>query len=189
MSQEALAKEIIEKFGGASNITGLVPCMTRLRFHLKDTSKVDLETVKNIDGVVGAIKKGGQFQVIIGTHVSKVYDAIQAQGVNGNSAADDESHEKTGLLSKVLDTIAGTFSPIIPAIVGSGMIKALLAILTAFGQMSTDSQTCYILSFVADATFYFLPFLLAFSAGTNSNVVRILPQFQPGFYYIQTQRH
>lgn len=164
MSYDALAKEIIEKVGGASNITGLAHCMTRLRFNLKDTSIVSEETVKNIDGVVGAVNKGGQFQVIIGTHVSKVYDAIQAQGVNGSASESNESSEKKGILSTVLDTIAGTFSPIIPAIAGSGMIKALLAILTAFGWMSTDSQTYYILSFVADATFYFLPFLLAFSA-------------------------
>lgn len=163
MSYEVLAKEIIEKVGGASNISAVAHCMTRLRFNLKDDSKVNLETVKAIDGVVGAVNKGGQFQVIIGTHVSKVFDAIQAVG-NFDQSSSDEPEEKKSVASQILDAIAGTFSPIIPAIAGSGMIKALLAVLTTFNWLSTDSQTYYILNFVSDATFYFLPFLLAFSA-------------------------
>lgn len=163
MSYEVLAKEIIEKVGGASNVSAVAHCMTRLRFNLKDDSKVNLETVKAIDGVVGAVNKGGQFQVIIGTHVSKVFDAIQAVG-NFDQSSSDEPEEKKSVASQILDAIAGTFSPIIPAIAGSGMIKALLAVLTTFNWLSTDSQTYYILNFVSDATFYFLPFLLAFSA-------------------------
>ena len=163
MSYEVLAKEIIEKVGGASNVSAVAHCMTRLRFNLKDESKVNLETVKAIDGVVGAVNKGGQFQVIIGTHVSKVFDAIQAVG-NFDQSSSDEPEEKKSVASQILDAIAGTFSPIIPAIAGSGMIKALLAVLTTFNWLSTDSQTYYILNFVSDATFYFLPFLLAFSA-------------------------
>ena len=163
MSYEVLAKEIIEKVGGASNVSAVAHCMTRLRFNLKDESKVNLETVKAIDGVVGAVNKGGQFQVIIGTHVSKVFEAIQAVG-NFDQSSSDEPEEKKSVASQILDAIAGTFSPIIPAIAGSGMIKALLALLTTFNWLSTDSQTYYILNFVSDATFYFLPFLLAFSA-------------------------
>lgn len=163
MSYEVLAKEIIEKVGGASNVSAVAHCMTRLRFNLKDDSKVNLEAVKAIDGVVGAVNKGGQFQVIIGTHVSKVFDAIQAVG-NFDQSSSDEPEEKKSVASQILDVIAGTFSPIIPAIAGSGMIKALLAVLTTFNWLSTDSQTYYILNFVSDATFYFLPFLLAFSA-------------------------
>ncbi len=163
MSYEVLAKEIIEKVGGASNVSAVAHCMTRLRFNLKDESKVNLETVKAIDGVVGAVNKGGQFQVIIGTHVSKVFEAIQAVG-NFDQSSSDEPEEKKSVASQILDAIAGTFSPIIPAIAGSGMIKALLAVLTTFNWLSTDSQTYYILNFVSDATFYFLPFLLAFSA-------------------------
>ena len=166
MSYDALAKEIIEKVGGASNITGLVHCMTRLRFSLKDTTIVSEEAVKNINGVVGAVNKGGQFQVIIGTHVSKVYDSIQALGVIGGSVA-DEPTEKKGVITTILDTIAGSFTPVIPAIAGTGMIKALLALLVAFGWISTESQNYYILNFVADAAFYFLPFLLAFSAASK----------------------
>lgn len=163
MSYEVLAKEIIEKVGGASNVSAVAHCMTRLRFNLKDDSKVNLEAVKAIDGVVGAVNKGGQFQVIIGTHVSKVFDAIQAVG-NFDQSSSDEPEEKKSVASQILDAIAGTFSPIIPAIAGSGMIKALLAVLTTFNWLSMDSQTYYILNFVSDATFYFLPFLLAFSA-------------------------
>ncbi|WP_195513608.1 beta-glucoside-specific PTS transporter subunit IIABC [Turicibacter sanguinis] len=164
MSYDVLAKEIIEKVGGASNISNVAHCMTRLRFNLQDANKVNVDEVKAINGVVGAVNKGGQFQVIIGTHVSGVFEAIQKVGVISSNPSTNEANEKQSVVSQVLDTIAGTFSPIIPAIAGSGMVKALLAILTTFGWLSTDSQTYYILNFVSDATFYFLPFLLAFSA-------------------------
>ncbi len=166
MSYNALAKEIIEKVGGASNITSLTHCMTRLRFNLKNSSKADLEVIKEIDGVVGAVNKGGQFQIIIGTHVSKVYEAIQALGVIGESITDEPTKNK-GIIPAVLDTIAGSFTPIIPAIAGTGMLKALLALLTTFGWLATDSQNYYILNFVSDAAFYFLPFFLAFSAANK----------------------
>lgn len=122
MSYHALAKEIIEKVGGASNITALTHCMTRLRFNLKDASVVDTEVVKNIDGVVGAVNKGGQFQVIIGTHVQKVYNAIQEIGGFGSSTT-EEPTEKKGIITMILDTIAGSFAPIVPAIAVQGNKK------------------------------------------------------------------
>lgn len=167
MSYEALAKEIIDKVGGSSNIINVGHCMTRLRFSLKDDSSVSVEAVKNINGVVGAVNKGGQFQVIIGTHVPKVYEAIQnIGGFGGGSSQENQTDqtEKKGIITSILDTIAGSFTPVIPAIAGTGMIKALLALLVAFGWISTESQNYYVLNFVADAAFYFLPFLLAFSA-------------------------
>ena len=47
------------------------------------------------------------------------------------------------------------------------MLKALLTVLTFFSLVSKESQTYYILNFIADATFYFLPILVGFSAATK----------------------
>ena len=73
MKYEKLSKEIIEAVGGKDNIISLQHCMTRLRFTLKDESQADDEKIKGIDGVLSLIKKGGQYQIIIGTHVHDVY--------------------------------------------------------------------------------------------------------------------
>ena len=72
MKYEKLSKEIIEAVGGKDNIISVQHCMTRLRFSLKDESKANDEMIKNIDGVLSLVKKGGQYQVVIGTHVHDI---------------------------------------------------------------------------------------------------------------------
>lgn len=165
MKYEGLAKKIIEKVGGEDNVSNLTHCMTRLRFNLKDNTKASEAEVKKIDGVVGCVNKGGQFQVIIGTHVQDVYEAIQSIGnFSDGDSSDKSSKDDTKLVAKVLDTIAGIFTPIVGALSGAGMVKAILALSTTFKWLTADSQTYYILNFISDSVFYFLPFLLAFSA-------------------------
>ena len=162
---ESLAKEILEKIGGSENISTSTHCMTRLRFNLKDRSKTDDVVVKNIEGVIDVIEKGGQFQVVIGTHVGEVYEEIVKLG-GGGSSSNMDTAEKSDLKwhQKVLDVIAGSFTPVIGAISGAGMIKVVVLLLTMTGILSTESTTYHILNYVSDAAFYFLPFLLAYSS-------------------------
>jgi beta-glucoside PTS system EIICBA component len=170
MKYEVLAKEIIEKVGGASNIANLTHCMTRLRFNLQDDSKTNVSEVKKIRGVVGCVNKGGQFQVIIGTHVQDVYDDIaKIAKITGQDSSTGAPKEKQKVIAKVLDTIAGIFTPIVGALAGAGMVKAILALSLTFAWMDNKSQTYYILNFIGDSVFYFLPFLLAFSASKKFN--------------------
>lgn len=170
MKYENLAKQIIEKVGGADNVSNLTHCMTRLRFNLKDDKMANEAEVKKIDGVVGCVNKGGQFQVIIGTHVQDVYEAIQSIGNFTDGDSSNKSDNKDGkIVAKVLDTIAGIFTPIVGALSGAGMVKAILALSTTFGWLTSSSQTYYILNFISDSVFYFLPFLLAFSAAKKFN--------------------
>lgn len=170
MSYETLAKEIIDKVGGTSNIESLTHCMTRLRFYLKDVNKVNVEEVKRVNGVVGAVYKGGQFQIIIGTHVAQVHDTIiKVGGITSKTVTSNDSEEKKGIVSRVLDAISTIFISIIGAIAGAGMIKALLALLVAMKLVDTSSQTYYIMNFIGDSAFYFLPFLLAISAAKKFN--------------------
>lgn len=164
-----IAREIIDNIGDKDNVEGVVHCMTRLRFNLKDTRKANTEAISKIDGVTGVVKQGGQYQVVIGTDVAKVYTAMQEQAHFPSELASDsnQSEEKEGIINKVLGTITAIFQPIIPAIAGSGMIKAVLALLVAANWLATDSQTYSLLTIFSDSVFYFLPLLLAYSSAVR----------------------
>ncbi|WP_313073477.1 beta-glucoside-specific PTS transporter subunit IIABC [Lacrimispora sp.] len=164
MEVKKVAQEILREVGGESNIQNLTHCVTRLRFNLKSMDGVDESKIKNITGVVDVVNKGGQFQVIIGSEVARVYgELIKLCNFNDNKE-DSSDGPKKGLVNKILDTIAGIFSPIMPIIAGAGMIKALLSILTLVNAIDTSGNLYYFLKFIADASYYFLPIILAVSA-------------------------
>ncbi len=71
-----LARTIIELVGGEENVTSVSHCITRLRFKLKDEDKAQTEKLNQTEGVISVIKSAGQYQVVIGNHVTDVYDAI-----------------------------------------------------------------------------------------------------------------
>ncbi len=163
-----LASSIIELVGGEKNVSALTHCATRLRFNLKDESKAMTEKLKNTKGVMGVVNKGGQYQIVIGSDVQSVYREIlqlgSFDGGNSDGGNPDGEQEKKGPVVKVLDTIAGIFTPIIPAITGAGMLKAVMALLVTFHVITSESETYQFLNFFADAAFYFLPILIANSA-------------------------
>ncbi|EIB6518852.1 TPA: PTS glucose transporter subunit IIA [Enterococcus faecalis] len=159
-----LAHSIVKLVGGKENVKNLIHCQTRLRFDLKDESKVDMDNLKQIDGVAGVINSGGQFQVVIGTHVSEVYDEVLPLLGDIDTSVESGDGQKKNFLTLAIEFISTSFSPIIPAMSGAGMIKALLALLVLFNLVSNESQTYYIVNFMADAVFYFLPFFLANTA-------------------------
>lgn len=165
MNYENLAKSILEKIGGKENVSNLTHCATRLRFNLKDNSKAKTSEIKNINGVMGVVDKGGQYQVIIGNDVNHVYkEVVKIANLDNMSSNASEEVDDRKPIAKVIDTITGIFTPILPAITAAGMMKAVLALLTAFKLVTTDSQSYQIVNFMADSAFYFLPILLANSA-------------------------
>lgn len=165
MNYKELANKIIDQVGGEKNVKSLTHCATRLRFNLKDDQKPNEETLKKTPGVMGVVNKGGQYQVIIGSDVGSVYKEIINQ-TNISSDGEDEKAEedKRSTFSKVIDTITGIFTPILPAITAAGMLKAVLSLLVVFNVVTPDSQNYQIVDFMADAAFYFLPILLAVSS-------------------------
>ncbi len=171
MDYSIVAKEIIEKIGGVNNVGSVIHCMTRLRFTLKDESIVNDEQVKKIKGVMGVMKKGGQYQIIIGNEVSKCYKEVLKLGNFSDSANNTEgSNEKQNIITKVLDVVSGSMSATMPAIIGAGMVKVLVVLLTTIGLLSNTSQTYTILSALGDATFYFLPMILVISTSKKFNI-------------------
>ncbi len=163
MDYKKTAQEILKLVGGEKNVASVTNCMTRLRFNLNDAKKADVEAIKRIKGVQGVVTKNGQFQVVIGTDVGNVCEEIKKLGKFEENAAAD-SQEKTGIVAAFFGTLTAIFQPIIPALAGSGMIKALLALLVAFKLVDSGSQTYQIFNAFGDALFSFMPFILAFSA-------------------------
>lgn len=165
---EELASQVVQNVGGIDNIEAVTNCMTRLRFTLKNAAQADTNALQQIKGVQGVVHKNGQFQVVIGADVSFVCDEIRKMG-NFSETVNMTKDEKVSFVNKVLGAITAIFQPVIPAICGAGMIKAVLAILTATGIVTTASQTYVLLNMFADAAFYFLPIFLAFSSAKRFN--------------------
>lgn len=161
MKFENEAKEIVSLVGGEANVVSLVHCATRLCFELKDGSKFQKEKLEKLSYVLKVLVSGGQYQVVIGPNVDAYYDAIfvvtKIQGGNNTTL---QSTEKVKLSDKILKVISGAFSPLIPLMAGSGMIKALLTLFTTIGVMSDSSSTYLILSAAGNACFYFMPVFL-----------------------------
>ncbi|MEY8308685.1 beta-glucoside-specific PTS transporter subunit IIABC [Erysipelotrichaceae bacterium 51-3] len=169
MNYQELGTRILDLVGGEKNVTGLTHCATRLRFNLQDESLAKTNELKETPGVLGVVQSGGQYQVIIGNDVNHVYKPIaQACRLEEKGSA-PAPEEKKGLGSRLIDTITGIFTPVLPAITAAGMLKAVLALCSAFGWLNTSSETYQIINFMADAAFYFLPILLANSAAKKFN--------------------
>ena len=91
---ENLAKEIVGKIGGKENVISLTHCVTRLRFVLRDEGKAQDDVLKKMDGVVTVMKSGGQYQVVIGSHVPEVYvDVCSLVGIEGKGQSDTAQEE------------------------------------------------------------------------------------------------
>ncbi|SHO45288.1 PTS transporter subunit EIIC [Anaerocolumna xylanovorans] len=164
MDYSITAKEILEKVGGETNIVSASHCMTRLRLILKDESIVHDEEVKAIKGVAGVMKKAGQYQIVIGNDVANCFKVFIKLGNFDNQPGSAPAPKKGGNpVSVVLDAISGSMSPVIPAIIGAGMIKVLIIILGWF--INSDNQTMQLLNVIGDSAFYFLPILVGYSAG------------------------
>lgn len=197
MDYESVAKKILQRVGGAENVTGLVHCMTRLRFNLKDESIVDDEAVKKTKGVMGVMKKGGQYQIIIGNDVGYVYEELNKLGKFSNQVPKkkENSIEKKNILTMLMDTISGIMTPVIPAIIGAAMIKVLLTLLPMIGVLNTSGDTYQLLTVIGDGAFFFMPVLIAVSAskkfGTNvyyaASIALIM--LHPNFISMMTTAH
>ena len=167
MDYKKLAYDLLPLVGGAQNISKLTHCATRLRFEFHDRSKVDEKAIEKTPGVISVVEKGGQFQVVVGNDVPITYRALINEmggtAAGGSSATDPEPEKKQSIINRIVSVISTTFTPVIPALIGGGMIKAVLSILVLCG-LSDTSSTYQILNFVSDAAFYFMPVLLAYGA-------------------------
>lgn len=165
-----LAKIIVEKVGGEENVISLTHCITRLRFKLKDEGKADTEGLKNTAGVLQVLQSGGQYQVVVGTAVNDIYDAVlnvSKISAGGEVQADpaDAPKGKQKIGDVLVDAISAIFMPFMGAFMGAGLLKGFLVLLTTIGLLDKASTTYTILYAAGDGVFYFLPLFLAYCSG------------------------
>lgn len=155
-----LAQRIVELIGGKENVNDAWHCQTRLRFKLVDENKAETEKIKELAGVINVLSKGGVYQIVIGPNVADVFEELEPLlDLNQGS----EQKEKTNIGAKIIDFVSGVFQPIIPALSGAGMVKAVLALLVVFKAVNVESATYQLLNMLGDTIFYFLPVFLAFT--------------------------
>ncbi|MCI8930758.1 MAG: PTS transporter subunit EIIB [Lachnospiraceae bacterium] len=161
---EALAKEIVKNVGGKENVAGLVHCITRLRFTLKDEGIAKDQVLKDMEGIVTVMKSGGQYQVVIGNHVPEVFeDVMQLLDLKEGAAAPEEK-KKGRFLDKAIDMVSGIFQPILGIMAACGMLKGLNTLFVTLGLYSGDCGGYMIINAAGDALFTFLPLFLGYTA-------------------------
>lgn len=182
MDNHDVAQRILEEVGGKENISSLTHCFTRLRFVLKDKGKANKEVISNLEGVIQVVEASGQFQIVLGNKVEKIYDELMPM-VGELEETNNDDGEKVGIGTKILNTVAAIFTPTVPAIAASGMLKGILAVaaligLNMYGVDIKTYNTYIILNAASDALFYFMPIILARSAAkvfkTNDYIAMIL---------------
>ena len=124
MDATKLAKEILANVGGKENVQDLTHCFTRLRFVLKDNSKANKKIVERLEGVIQVVEAGGQFQVVLGSKVEKVYDATLP--LVDLDEGESTTLQSGNLWNNILQLVSKMFTPLIPAIAASGLISGIL---------------------------------------------------------------
>ncbi|MEY8752777.1 beta-glucoside-specific PTS transporter subunit IIABC [Alkalicoccobacillus gibsonii] len=173
MNYQEIGQDILFHVGGEKNIQNLYHCSTRLRFTLKDGSLVDKDKLEAVSGVISVVQNDKNVQVIVGSNVGYVYREIQhlASWEDSSDSGNTEKEiKKKFSIGQFFDLIAGIFQPIVPVIAGAGMLKVVLLLLTMTNVLSKEEQTYIVLNNIADAGFYFLPILIAYSSAIKFKV-------------------
>lgn len=166
----SLTNSILEELGGAKNVSGLFHCATRLRFRLNDKSIVRAKQIEAIPGVLGTVDDAAGIQVVIGNDVKKAYATLMEQHpemaeLSGGAVEDDgRGPERTNIVKRLLNMLSAVVGPVIPLIMCSGLVSALLVILTTWGGLSPESSTYTLLNMVGTGALYFLPVFVAYTS-------------------------
>lgn len=160
-----MAGQIISNIGGDDNIEYLTHCATRLRFNLKDITKVNEAALNALPDVIKIINNNSQFQIVIGPKVEHVYRAIEqirvAQPEHDGAV---ETQEKTSLFNRVLSNISAIFTPYIGVLAGVGMLKGIVVLLETMHLVETDAYVFTVFNALASGVFTFLPLFIAVTA-------------------------
>lgn len=181
---QELAENVIPLIGGKENISFFTHCVTRLRFDLKDKGLVRKEEIEKLSGVVGALWSGEQFQIIIGQQVDEAYQLVcktaglQAQDAGKENVGEDRKEKLTwhNVGNRILSTLSGCLTPIIPILIVSAMFKTLIAVFgpNMLNVMPETSDLYILFNFVGDASFYFLPVAVGYTAAKKFGVNPLL---------------
>ncbi|MDF2878885.1 MAG: system component, partial [Clostridia bacterium] len=153
ISNNQLATRILDLVGGKINVSSATNCMTRLRLRLKDSSKADIAELKKTEGVLGVVE-AETLQVVVGPgKAKKILDIVAEEyGVAKDAAVEEDwkanketikAGKKQSKGKQALETIAGIFIPLIPAIIAAGIFNGLASLLNTLlgnGTLAADNQ-------------------------------------------------
>lgn len=172
MDYKKSAGLILEYVGGEKNVINFEHCSTRLRFTVLDKGKVNTEELKKVEGVMGLVINA-QIQIIIGNNVIEVYDEIM-KIYTPNSEKKESIAEKKKITTLILEYVIGIFQPLVPAMAGAGVLKSLLILFSTIGILDVTSDIYKVLMSIGDATFYFLPLMVAVTTATKLNTNKLV---------------
>lgn len=161
----ATAAAILPLVGGAANVSTVAHCMTRLRLGLHDRSLVDDEALKAVPAVMGVVEDD-TYQIVLGpgtvARVTPEFERLVEEGAEGRAAAPEPGETapsasasadelaahgaamKAARKSKnatpfklFLRRIANIFVPLIPALIGCGIIAGLNGLLVNLGWLTS----------------------------------------------------
>lgn len=161
-TNKEIAVRVLDAVGGKENVNSVVHCATRLRFKLKDEGKADTNRLNQDDDVIQVVQSGGQYQVVIGSHVSDVYRELT--GVANFDGESEKSAEKGNPLNQLIDIISSIFTPFLGAMAGAGVLKGFLTLAVTMNWLAADSGVYTVWYAIADGLFTYLPVMLAFTA-------------------------
>lgn len=162
---DKLAVDIIKAVGGKENIVKASRCATRLRLVLKETTNEAKENVSNLTGVITVVESGGQFQVVIGTHVGKVFDKVASEINLDSNTIEDEP--KASILNRIIATMSAVFAPFIYILAAAGILQGCLILINMANPSFSSTGTYEVLSFMSWAPFTFLPIFIAITASKH----------------------
>lgn len=161
-----LAKDIVDILG-RENIVSAVHCATRLRLVLKDLPEGAKEKITALPGVITVVENSGQFQIVIGPHVTDVYDVFI--GLVDVSSGEEET-EKGSIMSRIIATMSAVFAPFIYILAAAGILQGILIIINLFWPSFAKTGTFQVFDFISWAPFTFLPIFIALTAAKHFKV-------------------
>lgn len=160
MKYKEFCEQIIELVGGKNNIEAVVHCMTRLRFTLKDRNKAKTDDIKALKDVIDVVSNEVAYQIIIGTQVAQIHEELlQLLGLETSV----EKKVKKNPIKAVLDLLSESMTPLLEPIMASGILAALLSIISLTGMISAESPTYMLFETLRMSVFFFLPIFMAMS--------------------------
>lgn len=158
---DRLARQIIDKLGGPSNVTRVTHCTTRLRFQLGHIPGDAVKEVQKLPEVISVMHSGGLFQIVIGTQVEKLYQSVLPH-LSGHEPAVIPGH-----VNSLISTITNIFNPILWLLSAAGILKGIIILCVSMSWLSADSGTYRVFYSAADTVFFFLPVLLGYTASKH----------------------
>lgn len=178
MEHKDVARRVLAGVGGEDNIVGAAHCATRLRLVLKDSAKADTAALEDDPDLKGVFETGGMYQIIVGPgDVDVVFSELDAMTSKNIAVSTEElkgvAANQGSWFTRFIKVFSDIFVPLIPILVGGGLLMALNNVLTAEGLFGDDSLVgmypqiqglTEIINVLASAPFAFLPVLVGFSA-------------------------